>query len=789
MTLDKDDSMMAEEVERFSKLGTLQLHHGQHQKALEAFRYAYHSVFSAGHQGYMLRACAFNLGAALIYTGNFTDGLHYLHQAVPPDGCRDGRSNGDLYFNFGLAYEGLSKLVDCKNYFEKALKEYKLEENNKKMEADTIHRLGKICVSNSQFLEAESWLKQLIQIYKDLGLNEQQLISQVERANLLQKMGKIDETQEILNVCMEAAKNLEPSENIGKLFNELGLVFCQLKNYDMAWQCYEAALQPVSMTNPKLAAVLYQNLGALCNQRGQCEEALRYHKDALQRHVELKNYRSQGHCFINMGYSYSQLNELEKAGECFQHALQASRDCGDKKTEWQSLESLGAVAFNQGFKKRAQEYYKQALTVFLGSPNAKDKNIQDRILGKLTNILQIQIEKSAPAVQVGSVSQVQEQQDQISPKRTAVLKQELKATQDGSVGLLGIKKEGKVKYLRVRKSASLRKFQKVALGLDSDLTARNFDKPGFQGIDAATDVEILSAQTLSDFEEEKDERFENPNQSFGYLNEQVVNEEGESDEMSSNEDNDENEEQRQVYEAMAKINGQEEDYMLLENPQGKSIVEQEEFVDQNESETETEGSSEQEETSDSSDSDEHSSRKVNNPSPPVPSSSPPATEIKPLGTYEVPVIKELHYETIDFSSQATSSKEKDKGERLTLTKRPSSSVNFFHSEDDEIRTGTGMSQTIYEEVGENDEVSPEQIGEANPFPSDSKLMDVNRSNQVAKENISLEKLSKAERDIFLYERHKEYEQQQRLKQEKMEAEAKEARAKTDQKSSKACNVM
>ena len=48
--------------------------------------------------------------------------------------------------------------------------------------------------------------------------------------------------------------------------------------------------------------------------------------------AELRNRKSQGHCFINLGYAHSQLKELDKAGESFLHAAQAAKDCGKRFT-------------------------------------------------------------------------------------------------------------------------------------------------------------------------------------------------------------------------------------------------------------------------------------------------------------------------------------------------------------------------------------------------------------------------------------------------------------------------
>lgn len=66
---------------------------------------------------------------------------------------------------------------------------------------------------------------------------------------------------------------------------------------------------------------------------------------------------------------------------------------GDRKSEWQSLEALGSVAYHHGNIKHSQEYYRAALSVLAKSPDAEDTVVQDRILEKLTNVVQLQPHK------------------------------------------------------------------------------------------------------------------------------------------------------------------------------------------------------------------------------------------------------------------------------------------------------------------------------------------------------------------------------------------------------------
>ncbi|GFO36181.1 tetratricopeptide repeat protein 24-like [Plakobranchus ocellatus] len=213
--MEKGEGAVAMDVECFSKLGTEQLQQGYMQRALEAFTNAYKSSQALGNHGYMQRACAFNLGALLLSMGRFNDGVHYLSLAKPNEGCKDGKSNGDLYFNFGLAYEGLKDNAESRRYFERALGEYRSERSNIKMEADTTRRIGHLCVNSGQFAEAEVWIKQLIQAYESLGDKESRLQAEAERAHLLLKMGRVEEAEEIADDCLKSAKAMV-SARIGK---------------------------------------------------------------------------------------------------------------------------------------------------------------------------------------------------------------------------------------------------------------------------------------------------------------------------------------------------------------------------------------------------------------------------------------------------------------------------------------------------------------------------------------------------------------------------------------------
>ncbi|GFS03192.1 tetratricopeptide repeat protein 24-like [Elysia marginata] len=707
--MEKGERAVALDVERYSKLGTENLQQGQLQQALEAFTIAYKSAQALGNHGYMLRACAFNVGALLISMGRFNDGLQYLKLAKPDEGCRDGRSNGDLYFNYGLAYEGLKNFPESRYYLEKALNEYCSEHSNVKMEADTTKRLGQLCVTSGLFSEAEAWMKKLIQAYEILGDKESRYQAEAERANLLLKMGKVEEAEEIADDCLKGAKMLM-SPSTGNVFNELGLVFTQMTKYEKAVESSQLALSILksSVSDEKLVAVLYQNMGALYNYMSRFEEAIEYHKTAIEKHAELKNRKSQGHCFINLGYAYSQLKELDKAGESFLHAVQAAKDCGDKKSEWQSFEALGSVSYSLGDLERSKEYYKQSLCSAGQTPDIADKDVQDRILTKLTHVIQAQTQKLTPAnnLKKSSAHPMVQKLDMSTKQTSSKLTEEDPFNEKQADGdkpddpikdknerVIAIRRGSKIKHIKVRRSGTLRQFKKFALGLD--VTRPNTAE--LQVMPGRDNVSILSAETISEHEIDNEDDSDSEDH-----DRKVKKYSQDQDGIEADDDSDESgDDMRKVQAEMKKVASLNDADM----PGTSGFVSKKVSADVHakaqdiESDSEDSDSSELDSSDDSDDDEEQykadSKLQKKNSAPPVPSLSPPTTKERVENTtYERPSHGELLYETIDHHKSRGNTQGED-----TLAQRRASDddgLNFFHADGMALKGRLGEGSNIFQ---------------------------------------------------------------------------------------------
>lgn len=73
---------------------------------------------------------------------------------------------------------------------------------------------------------------------------------------------------------------------LGKVYNDIGLLYNGLKSYKNAAECFELAIPLMRTENPdkSLVAVLQQNLGAVYNQLKEYNKAMDCHRQAVSLH-------------------------------------------------------------------------------------------------------------------------------------------------------------------------------------------------------------------------------------------------------------------------------------------------------------------------------------------------------------------------------------------------------------------------------------------------------------------------------------------------------------------------
>ncbi|NXN66249.1 TTC24 protein, partial [Himantopus himantopus] len=348
------------EIKGLTRAGRRALALGDAREAVGCFRRAL--LLSRGAASPRLRrACAFNLGAAYVETGKPKKGFEFLLQSQPSEG-ESGEHLGDLYFNIGAAHEGLRDFPKALEYFGQAGGHGRATQAGS--QAGTHVQMGCCYLGMREPARAARCFLDAARTYAAAASPEAAAValSRASGSMLQSRRFRAAEIAGVLAQCRSLCESIPDPALRGKLYNDIGLGYSQLRIFSLAAESFQRALA-LCGTEPdrRGEAALLQNLGAAHNALRSFGTALGWHRRAAALHSALGNRRAQGQCFGNLAYACSQLGNHEAAAENYLHALQAFRDSGDVQGQWQACEGLGAACFHLGDPRKAIGHYKEAL--------------------------------------------------------------------------------------------------------------------------------------------------------------------------------------------------------------------------------------------------------------------------------------------------------------------------------------------------------------------------------------------------------------------------------------------
>ncbi|XP_044800164.2 tetratricopeptide repeat protein 24 isoform X6 [Bubalus bubalis] len=348
-------------IQALTRAGHRALLAGWNHEALTSFQRAFllASKSPQTRDTPVLRACAFNLGAAYVETGDPARGLELLLCAQPQETAQGG-CRGDQCFNVALAYHALGDLPQALAWYHKALCHYQPLGDQGQAQA----KMGACYRALGQPGLAAHCLQEAGRAFAQAGQPQAAALTLGAAAGCMLKSGQhgVGEVMQVLEESRRLAERSTERGLLGQLYNDLGLGYSQLQLFPLA---VEAFLQALPLCRePGEEATVLRNLGMAHNALGNYQEAREFHQKAADLHV-------------------SQLGDHKAARDNYLHALQAARDTGDVKGQWQACEGLGAAAARLGQHDQALKYYKEALA---RCPKESD-SVRERLVAKLTDAI------------------------------------------------------------------------------------------------------------------------------------------------------------------------------------------------------------------------------------------------------------------------------------------------------------------------------------------------------------------------------------------------------------------
>ncbi|MBD2178668.1 tetratricopeptide repeat protein [Pseudanabaena sp. FACHB-1998] len=179
--------------------------------------------------------------------------------------------------------------------------------------------------------------------------------------------------QEVTQLCLNSTglSEWQVKGELGVVYNQLGNLAQELREYGEASQNYEKALEIYlelgSMGFSNVVAIFqadtYHNLGVAAEAMREYEEAKHNYQQALSIYAENGNRYSQGSVYYQLGILSEKLTQYAEAQQNYQEALAIFIEYEDRYRQAMTYQVLGSFALKLKEFAKAQQYNRNALAI------------------------------------------------------------------------------------------------------------------------------------------------------------------------------------------------------------------------------------------------------------------------------------------------------------------------------------------------------------------------------------------------------------------------------------------
>ncbi len=204
---------------------------------------------------------------------------------------------------------------------------------------------------------------------KEMGTKFTPLMDTI-RANVMYQLvvqfwySKSDTGLIIANELMTLAGNIGYKKGLGNAYNGLGLVYMGKRNYHLAMENYQKAIDIRTAIGDKDGlAWTYNDLGMMGGDKANPVEGIKYHKLALKIREEIGDKGGVIICYGKIGHLNNGLGNYAEALKNYYAALKIAEEINSKEEIAGAYDDIGQIYYFQNNYSEALKYYQKSLKI------------------------------------------------------------------------------------------------------------------------------------------------------------------------------------------------------------------------------------------------------------------------------------------------------------------------------------------------------------------------------------------------------------------------------------------
>ena len=209
-----------------------------------------------------------------------------------------------------IIYSEIKKLENL----DQVAAEEKSEEKRNKMLED----LGMTCIFSAEWDKAFEYFNKLLS-EAEMNNDKTQVSRYTRRMGFIhQERSEFDQALEYYEKALEAAEEAKDPLTIGQACNRIGGIYWNKGNYDLAKEFLERAIEnALKVDDKRILGSAHIGLGNIHGDGHEMQEAINHYQDALTFLKETNEVYETARAYNNLGDTYLQLQEWDKALEQF----------------------------------------------------------------------------------------------------------------------------------------------------------------------------------------------------------------------------------------------------------------------------------------------------------------------------------------------------------------------------------------------------------------------------------------------------------------------------------------